>query len=165
MVSGINNDDQLTAVLRNEFLSIVKEVAENILEEIIQSMEKEVYEAGDPTTYPRQKLNGGLLGTFDISDNKIVGNSVIATIDQFPQRMLLDADSFIHGSYYYNITDVREYLTDWIIEGKSGPLFGDGFWREERDFFGPVVDAINHGDYDEYIEMSMTSHGLNWKKF
>ena len=53
----------------------------------------------------------------------------------------LDMDNFTHGSNYGG--DVREFMPDIIFGGRSGGLFGEGFWTQERDAWTPTVEKIN----------------------
>ena len=162
------NDDQLNAKLLFDFTDIIDEVTYKILLELRKSIEKEVYGAGTPSPdgYNRLMYSGGLIGSFEKYRTKTSGQVVQGMIDQNSYSMTLDSDEFIHGSNYWNVTDdIRTMLSDIIIEGKSGGLFGPGFWRQPRPFWQPIIDMLTNGEVDKLIENAMTTRGIIWRKF
>jgi hypothetical protein len=162
----ILNDDQLNAQLLLDFKSIIDEVAYKLLLRLQEIIEREVYDAGSPNWYQRHKMIGGLLGSFEKSDTTISGQSVESEISQNNMSMELDEDNFVHGSNFWSVAnDIRDFLSEIIIEGKSGPLFGDGFFREPRDFWKPFLELFSNGEADNLIEKAMTQRGMVWKKF
>lgn len=158
------NDASLNAALLNEFQGIVNKVAENVLNKIIESMNNVVYFPYSPQKYERNGLDGGLLGSFRKDDAKISGQSVQSSVEHRPDTMKFNPMKFQHGSFYYDPTDIRDFLMTIIIEGKSGPIFGEGAWTQERDFWSPVLEAVKNGDYDIFIQDAMTEAGLSWIK-
>ena len=165
----IENDAQLNAILIKDFEDIVNTVTDQIFKKLRESIEDVVYGAGIPTTYSRYKDDGGLLGSFDESQIKITGNIIEKSIDQNHLEMVRhvsgDKSDFTHGSEYFgDVDDVREFLTDWIINGDSGPLFGTGFWREPRNFWKPIMDLFEDGSINRMVEGMMSAKGMKWIK-
>jgi hypothetical protein len=104
---------------------------------------------------------GGLLGSFEKDDASLMGRDVEAIIDQNPISMVNDPENYIHGSNEWIMSDIREILTDIIIEGSSGPRFGEtGFWREPRDFWQPFIELIDNGTCDKYIQLEARKRGI-----
>jgi hypothetical protein len=158
------NDEELNNVLLKEFQEIMDYVSQNILDKIIESMDDVVYDAGTPAKYKRNRMNGGLLGSFKRDDAKIKGQTIESLVEHDPNSMKFNPMEYTHGSFYYDPTDIREFLITIIREGKSGPLFGSGYWMENRDFWNPVIENIKNGSYDYIIEQEMDSRGIIWKK-
>ena len=167
------NDEETNAALLTDFAGIMYNVGEKLLLKIIESMEETVYGAGTPSWYPRLRMDGGLEYSFYHDKAVVSGQEINSDVLQDPMRMENDPDNYIHGSNDYKypkgsdnlVTDVREWLTEWIIEGKSGPKFGtDGFWNKPRDFWQPIEDYINSGEADEIIEQIMNDMGIKWIK-
>ena len=161
----ILNDAQLDAQLLFDFKGIIDEVSYKILQALLESIEKEVYNAGIPQLYHRHRYAGGLLGSWEKSDAKILGQEVYSRIDSNLNMMVTYPDEFIHGSNHWVMDDIRELLAEIIIEGKSGPLFGEGFWTQPRDFWTPVIEMLTNGKVDKLIENAMTTRGIIWRKF
>lgn len=158
------NDDELNAALLNDFMGMIDELTIEFLNKLLEYIETEVYDVGSPQWYDRNKLNGGLLGSFEASNTKKVMQRIFQTIAQNPNSMILDSDEFIHGSNYWVMDDIRDLLTEIVVEGKSGKLFGDGFWRQPRDFWTPMMDFLQTAEADKIFENIMTKHGIVWKK-
>jgi hypothetical protein len=75
--------------------------------------------------------------------------------------MEYDSATFLHGSDFYQPTDVRGFLAEIINEGKSGDLFGEGFWREKRPFWDKSLqELLDNGQIDRWMRESMKKHGL-----
>jgi|WetSurMetagenome_2_1015567.scaffolds.fasta_scaffold54392_2 hypothetical protein len=161
------NDQQLTAIMVMDMTEIINSVADQLLKKLKDSggfIETIVYGAGEPKWYPRQRENGGLLEAYDKTDATVAGTTITAEVGEHPDRMTSEPEAFIHGSEYWDITDIRSLLTEIITEGKSGPLFGNGFWRESRDFWQPLLDMLESGEVDIMIETEFTNRGIKFIK-
>lgn len=165
----IKNDVELNVTLIKDFADIVNTLTDQIFKKLRENIEEIVYDAGTPTTYSRYRDDGGLLGSFDQSKIKISGNIIEKSVDQNPLEMVRhipgDKSDFTHGSEYFgDVDDVRELLTDWIINGDSGILFGTGFWREPRNFWKDIMDLFEDGSIDRMVEGMMSAKGMKWIK-
>jgi hypothetical protein len=164
----ILNDAQLNQILLDDFKDIIEKVSKVLFQKLRDSIEEKVYDAGFPAAYIRYRDDGGLLGSFLKDNTSIDGQTVKTSIYQDAMSMVQhiegDRTDFVHGSEYWVMTDIRSILTDIIIQGKSGPLFGQGFWTEERDFWTPIIELLNNGEVDRMIEASMSAHGMIWRR-
>ena len=165
----IRNDPEFDAVLRADFTEIINEVVEEILKLVQESIEENVYGAGTPNYYVRYKMDGGLQGSFIMEEAKGTmsggGYQITGKVDQDPMRMAQhisgDSSDFVHGSEFYATKDVRKFLTDWIVNGRSGPIFGGGFWMDSRDFWQPVLNMLTDGTIDRKILTRMIGRGMS----
>lgn len=167
------NDQELNLALLKDFRDMLDKVAAEILQKIVDSIDKEVYGAGTPSSngYQRNKLQGGLSGSFEKTKATIQGQQIESTIDQNPMSMVHDPDNYVHGSNDWSSDDIRDILADMIIAGGDdsvhphvGPRFGSGFWTRPRDFWTPILTDLQNGVYDKFIESEMTQRGIVWKK-
>jgi hypothetical protein len=158
------NDAELMAMMMGDFTLIIDEVSKELLEKLLEVIHAVVYDPFHPKKYNRLGDNGGLLDDWDKTNPVISGNTIESEISEYPDRMVLDAPGFTHGSLYYDPNDVRDFLSELIIEGKSGDLFGEGFWRSSRDFWTPFLQLIDDGTADRIIEKAMNSRGIKWIK-
>ena len=168
----VDNDDALTAALNAEFLTIIDEIAEELLSLLVDDLgliDTIVYDAGTPKEYPRQGRTGGLIGMWD-KETTVAGNTITSKIGEDSNKMTAHAagvkTDFIHGSEYWDrgISDIRDLLVEIITEGKSGPFFGDGFWSQPRDFWTPFKNLIEKGKVDKLFRDTMTKRGIRFKK-
>ena len=159
----IFNDAAFDTALQNDFVVIVNEIVDEILKEIQDSMIREVYDPWSPT-YIRLFDHGGLFDSYIKREAKMnpssLGLSIEGKVDQDTDRMVNEPENFIHGSFFYQTDDVRSFLTQLVVEGRSGPLFGDGFWTQPRDFYQPVIDWLDNGEFDKKIKNKMIIRGM-----
>ena len=165
--NGITNDIQLQQVIINDLTHIINEVAGRLLENLQDSIETIVYDAGTPSTYDRNKMDGGLQGSFERLNAKITGLTVESKVEQNPMSMKLDPENYIHGSNDWKMDDVRDILADIITHNElkhmSGPRFGNGFWREPRDFWEPFIKELNKNG-SQFIEEAFRNRGIVYTK-
>lgn len=69
-----------------------------------------------------------------------IDDCFVANFGYDSSNMSLDEDNFIHGSFF---GDAREGLAEIIFEGKSGKLFGEGFWTMPRDAWESALKIID----------------------
>ena len=165
---AIDNDIKLQAILLNDFNHIINEVTSKLLKNLQESIEKEVYNAGTPSPdgYSRNKMNGGLKGSFERLNAKTTGLTIESKVEQNPMSMKIDPENYIHGSNDWHTDDVRDILADIIINGRDaeksphvGPKFGEGFWREPRDFWEPFIKELN-ANGNKFIKEAFISRGI-----
>ncbi|MEG1353714.1 MAG: hypothetical protein RR255_00330 [Bacilli bacterium] len=73
----------------------------------------------------------------------------------------VDETNFIHGSYYSGV-DVKEALPYIIFGGKSGKLFGDGFWTEPRNAWSEMIKNTDK-NFNKWIKEGFKLSGLDLK--
>jgi len=156
------NDKQITNFFTSEMKLILDEVAEKIILELQKKIDEKVYNGFTPTTYSRQMDNGGLRDLWQAKPSKKRGDTVKVKIEEEPDLMTHDPDNFIHGSNYWTKNDIRDILSNIVIEGKSGDLFGDGEWRQPRDFWTPLIDMLDSGEINKMLESGFKSRGINF---
>ena len=128
--------------------SVVAEVLDDVTEQMLRKLEdfihQIVYNPYDPAKYERLYFEGGLAGAWTQNKAKSFGSYVESSIEHDPSKLDIDIEQFQHGSLLSDgYTDIRQSLVEIITEGKSGGLFGEGFWRQDRDFWSPFVEWFN----------------------
>ena len=157
------NDNELTTMIMIDLNSIIEEVMGKLLIDLKEFIESEVYSAGSPETYDRQREPKGLLGSFEIGDAEKNKKSVSSTIKHEPELMNSSPEDYIHGSPDYEPNDIRQFLAEIIIEGKSGLRWGNGWWRSPRDFWQPFIKVFKMNG-DKYIQDGFKSRGIKYTK-
>jgi len=79
---AITNDIQLRQVVINDLNAIIDEVTEKLLKNLQDSIQTEVYDAGEPAPaelggYERQKMDGGIQGSFETYTAVTMGNKYV----------------------------------------------------------------------------------------
>jgi hypothetical protein len=162
------NDPQLQAAILRDLKDIVDEVTEQVVGMLRDSIEKYVYGVATPARYHRNRLNGGLQGSF-IKTKAVVSGLKVSSRAYQDYLLMIEHDQgnpkdYTHGSEFWGITDIRELLAGIIIEGRSGPWFGDGFWRRKRDFYSPVITLLDGGELEKMIENAFDKRKIKWKR-
>jgi hypothetical protein len=161
------NDEELTNALREELKSIIDTVTEKLLKKLVDDdgfIDSIVYKMNSPSAYQRQGKNGGLLGMWDKTPAKISGEVISSEITEYPELLTVDSEKFIHGSLYWVQEDISRLLTEIIVEGKSGPFWGEGFWRSPRDFWQPFVKLLDDGTVQQWIELEFRKRGMRYTR-
>jgi len=159
MPTNVYNDAMLEDLLLIELQGMINEVSEQMLEKLQELIQTEVYD-DFPSMYQRQGMNGGLLGSFEKSDANIIGREIESLIDQNIMDMTLEPENYIHGSYEWHTDDIRDLLTEIIVEGKSGDRFGSGFWTRPRDFWKPFIELLENGTCDTLLIKAAKKRGI-----
>lgn len=159
-----DNDQDLTNALISEMTSIIDKVVDQLLEKLKIKIEEVVYSPFRPKKYHRQG-DRGLRNEWDKTPAKVTGNVVQAEIAENPMKLTVGPEYFVHGSHYWEpMEDIREILAEIVIEGKSGDFFGEGFWRQPRNFWEPFLKLLEDGTVDRMIETEFKSRGIPFKK-
>lgn len=154
------NLNSLFKYLRYEFKDNLKENGKQMENIVRDYVERDVY-SYTPTKYER---------TYELRDSivtrepRIYKENVSVKVEHEPDMMSNEPDRFIHGSYFWDLTDVRFLLPYIINEGLSGDLFGEGFWTNPRPYW---TNAYNHivsnNIFFEEFKKSLTNKGIKFK--
>lgn len=160
MATEITDPEQLKKMLNKDMDIVVNAVVDAIIKELKKKMDEIVY-SDDPAWYPRQYSSGGLYILWE----KYKKKSLSYEIKENPANLNHDPNEFIHGSNYWAVTNnITTMLADIVIGGGSGPLFGEGFWREPRDFWTPLIEMIESGEFEKIIEQTFKQLNIKFIK-
>lgn len=155
-LSQLNN--YLMPILRE----CLQEVADKVNDRLRYHVDGDVYinrnnyyanGTGEPTYDLRESIT-----TDEIKQS---GNEVFTKVYHDKEKMRLDVDSFIHGSKYWDKTDVRDILPQIINDGLSGDLFGEGWWQEERPYFTNTLKELeSQGLIKKWFREALNKRGI-----
>ena len=151
------NDQELMALLMKDFLPVTKETGDNVLTQVQQSIDTNVYDVYMPTKYNRLYMSGGFIGRWINEAGQNGPNEIDSTVFSDPFMMEYNPSEFQHGN---ESTDRRTEMSEDIRYGK-GYDFG---FNSERDFWTPIEEWISSGELDGVFETMMTRHGVQWIK-
>ena len=154
------NDRELKQMLKAPIDEMCQYVAEQILKENADVIDEVVYGAGSPSWYER---TGQFKSAWSISKPRVKGNVLAArSILMDGRKIRYNADKGQHGSpsWFKNPINAKDYMADIIYQGLSGDAFGDGYWRSPRDAFSIVIQNLDDGKFDQWVEEGLRKVGL-----
>ena len=136
----------------------MKEVGKNVVKVVKRRIVIDVYGAGTPTKYQR---------TFQLRDSvthtspKREAEGISVQVYHDTSKIDSAPDQFIHGSNYWSPRDYSQYLPETVHYGRSGSLFGYGFWTEERPYMTNAIEEIRHRNIHVVtLKRSLRSQGV-----
>jgi hypothetical protein len=162
----IKNDKDLETVLNQYILSAMKSIAKDAEQTVKDYIESDVYDAGTPSTYKRT----GELRKSVKSDVYQVGGFTNAEIYHDP--MMMKPVAPYKGNNYmgqhhstvkgYFPQEYSYYLPRVINDGRSGKIFGDGYWTKPRPYFTNAESFIFR-TFKRDLKLKLQSRGLKVK--
>ena len=116
-------------------------------------IDKDVYGAYAPEVYPRSEEFR------DAWETENIGTG--AEIHYEPDDLSVAAP--VHASVITG-QGVTSVLADWIFEGNSGGLFGNGGWNSSRDAWKSLDKEMTNTKFRSMYEAGMTAVGIPWKR-
>ena len=157
----IRNETQLQAVIAQALVPVINRVLERIVEDNRGLIQEYIYDNDTPAVYERTEE---FKEAWETQSAKVTGDHVKGEFSYAPDKMSVDPGAFQHGSYYYNPNDVREYLATLIYEGRAGPMFGEGFWRNKRDVWDRLIKHLGKRQLLSYVSEALRAEGIAFKR-
>lgn len=153
---GFKNLDELYDLFRDPAEQVIDYICAKIIDEInINLVQQGIGLRGnfyEPTGQFYEAWKQG------ITEN--VGKLIRGSVGYDSDGMMCVPDAFIHGSNYWSGgDDVRDILPDLIFGGKSGGIFGQGFWTDERDAWSPTIAKID-ASFDKWVKEGFRQAGV-----
>jgi hypothetical protein len=157
----IKSSEMLMQVLNQDMTLVINDVADDILNNIKETVDLNVYERfpyfGD---YERLKEDGGFYDAWSRGIVDIIGGCLQVDVGYDYGRMTLDGDKHQHGN---TAGEDRRPIMAQIIEAGAGYDFG-GNAAEDRPFWDVVERMLNDGSFDGIVEASFRKHGIQYIK-
>lgn len=150
-MTDLHNDAELQSVMNTIMGKVFKDVLQKIEDENQELIMEIVYYKRVPKVYPR---------TYEFAEAwsgevTQLNNETVTEFGYDPAHMTYDPDFNIHGSLESGY--IGKYLAEIILEGKSGNKFGNGWWREERDTWAPLLQIID-ANIDNWVIESLNKY-------
>lgn len=144
MASLPKNNHELRKILRKPFSEAVDYVMQCIWNENRDAIRRIVYGVAQPSTYERTNEFKDEAWSYEQSKSSSTTTFIEYEFFYDWAKLNVDRNRAQHGSpiYLENYQDVRPYLADIIYGGLSGDLFGDGYWREERNAWKELLHVV-----------------------
>ena len=155
----IYNVEQLRTALQKPIERSIKQLGGIVNDYTKEMIKAIVYNPYIPSWYKRRKNKGGFLGSWVHEDFEFK-TTIFSDADRMEEHEEGNKRNFIHGSEYYEPSDIRDRLGNYIIEGTSGYLFGTGFWTESRDFWSPTIQYVEKDILQTEIKNVFGKHGI-----
>lgn len=90
-----------------------------------------------------------------------VGDYISSKVYYDENEVTAVPERFTHGSFYWTGgDDVSNILPDLIFGGKSGDLFGTGYWTDKRDAWTPTMNRLDRS-FNKWIKEGFKKGGFN----
>lgn len=141
-------------------LKVINSAMDDVADDSKKLLEKhvstDVYDVGtdmgrlyyyDDTKKPTGQLKSSITSSKDAISN----NSVTVSIHHDFDKMEYDVDTFLHGSNYWSILDVRRLLPYFIDQGKTGGFFGAKWKGLARPYISNTRNELKNGVAKKYM--------------
>lgn len=155
------NNHELKKTLKTPLIEAVDYVMQKIWNENREVIRKIVYGAGLPTEYDR---TDEFRNAWSYEWHSRPKTDAFVEYEFFYDWALLNINrkNAQHGSPEWLSTyqDVRPYLADIVYGGLSGDLFGDGYWREERNAWSELLHRIGKRNLTNWFKEGCKQAGI-----
>lgn len=158
MSKTFRNLNDLFKHIQKDLQSSMNDVGKTVSNKTKKNIDEEVY-MDDPAVYER---------TYQLRDSiknfpaKVEGNEIIVEVDHDTDLIISIPEHYQHGSPDYEPNDISDFIDVIIHEGLSGNRFGNGFWRDKRQYFKATVDElIRTGEHIKALRDSMKRKGYD----
>lgn len=151
---SFKNDEELKKAMAKA-LSGSSLIAMNQTTDMLQNqIDRVVYHGYTPEVYE---------DTFEFLDAWEVGSYEDAGAEVFYNPDYLSINAPVHASVVTGM-GVASVLADWIFEGNSGGLFGNGGWNRARNAWEELDKEMTKTKFRNMYEDAMTTQGIAWKR-
>lgn len=155
----VRNFKDLFKYLEKDIQDSMNDVGKRAEEIMKDKTQEVVYDAGTPEVYKRTY---DLLNSIKGYPAKVEDGKVIVELGNDESLIISDPGNYTHGSYAYTPSDISGFIDVIVAEGKSGNLFGYGYWREERNYFEATVNELMKGmEHVKTMKQSLKQKGYN----
>lgn len=162
----ITNDATLQTLIRNDLKAVIDDVIDKIIEENKDLIDEIVYSQRVNPTYatemggqPTYQFRESWDGSTKINGDKVEGEFKQNTDENNPMNYY--PYSYIHGSLASGY--IGQALAEIIYEGKSGDIWGEGYWTQPRDVWTPLIQKIDN-KLDDWIIAAFAKRGITARK-
>lgn len=154
----LKNQNDVEKYLRQKIEQALDLIIEEIKKQNEAIITKHVYDAGTPEEYQRTYEFRDV--AWDVTKAKSQNNTTQAELYYDGEAMTYNPYLAQHGSEAPNYDDAREYLAEIIYQGKSGEMYGSGYWTRKRNAFFYLVKKLNSGWLNQTIKRAFKQVGL-----
>lgn len=154
------------------FSAPLKQATEKVIDKMEEELKSQINAAlgGGGIKYRRLGEGGGLEGAWKKEAVTVAYNVFTGEMHYDNSLLSFNPSEFQHASpasyvdddgYTHNIKNHGPVhnLADIVFKGGSGPLFGNGNWRQARDAWTPFLAACN-SKYKQWWREALKSVGL-----
>ncbi|MGJ0846638.1 hypothetical protein ACR77J_08115 [Tissierella praeacuta] len=153
-MANVTNYAQLLKELQKVTGKSLKGAGEKTVDVVKDRVDKDVYEAGSPTVYERTyELRESLVA----DDFKTSGNTAEITIKHDTNQIHSTAPN-----QHYSVVDGSssvEGIAYIVHSGKSGKVFGEGYWTQERHYMSNAREEMKDGKYRDFMKEELKKQG------
>lgn len=145
----------LEKVLKKAAEKALKDSGKDATELVKKRIDEDVYGVAEPDEYLR---------TYELRES-VEPSGVKSKGNTFELEVGHNTDKI--GSYepnqHMSVVDGTSsvgYVADIVHNGKSGKIFGEGYWTKKRPYMDNAKEELEDGKYKEYMKDSLTKQGF-----
>lgn len=146
VLANVTSWKQLEVALQKARDRALKGAGEKAVEVVKDRVDKDVYGTGSPTVYERTyQLRESLVA----DDFKSSGNTAEITIKHDTSQIHSTAPN-----QHYSVVDGSssvESIAEIVHDGKSGRVFGEGYWTKPRPYMDNAKEIMKDGKYRDFM--------------
>lgn len=158
MMKGIKTYSDLEIALTRIIAKAMPGVGDKTAELVKNRIDQDVYGVGTPSVYER---------TYELRESVEAGK---ITVGKSTVETEIGHNTTEIGAYdpnqHYSVVD-GSHSTDSIAEivhdGKSGKIFGEGYWTQKRSYMDNAKQEMEDGKYKQFMEEEINKLGIKTK--
>lgn len=157
-MATVKSWSDLEKALRQARDKALEGTGEKAKELVKDRIDEDVYSVATPSEYIR---------TYELRESvqpsKVNSRGDVAELE-------IGHDTSLIGSYepnqHYSVVDGSssvESIAEIVHDGKSGLIFGNGYWTEPRSYLDNAKEEMKDGKYKEFMEKELNKMGIKTK--
>lgn len=149
----------LEKALTKVIVHVMPAVGDKTAELVKDRIDKDVYGAGTPSEYIR---------TYELRESIEAGGKV--TVSKGSAEIEVGHNDTRIGSYepnqHYSVVDgshSADSIAEIVHDGKSGLIFGEGFWTQKRPYMDNAAQEMKDGKYKKFMIEMLRKQGIDAK--
>lgn len=159
LMAKVSSYSQLLIELQKARDKALKGAGDKTSELVKKRIDEDVYDAGTPSEYIRTYE---LRESIRSSDVKSSGNT--AEVEVKHDTSLIHSNPTLnqHASAIDGSSSV-DSIAEIVHDGKSGGLFGQGFWTQKRPYMDNAKEEMEDGKYKQFMMEELKKMGYKVK--
>ena len=155
-INSINDLKKMMKYIeKNAVKGALEDTGDEATELAKDRVDKDVYGTGSPTEYVRTyELRESIEPTKAKCKDGVVELEIKHNTDKIGSYEPNQHMSVLDGS------SSVESIAEIVHDGKSGKIFGEGFWTKKRSYMDNTKEEIKNGKYKEMMKRNLEKRGI-----
>ena len=157
-MKGIKTYSDLEVALTRIIAKAMPGVGDKTAELVKNRIDQDVYSVGTPSVYER---------TYELRESVEAGK---ITVGKSTVETEIGHNTTEIGAYepnqHYSVVDgshSTESISEIVNYGKSGKIYGEGYWTQKRGYMDNAQNEMEDGKYKEFMIEELKKQGIDAK--